>query len=350
MSLHLRKRGAVWHCRGTVPSRQADGKIRRVRIEQSTYAESKVRAQKVAADLERYYHDLAYGNIKERGPTFAEAAITYIQTRGKSDRFITKLIKFFGETPIADIDQAAAAGAAHQLYPSLSPATHNRAVFTPLSAILRMAGGDGHFRRPHIGDGAVAIPDDAWFEAVLPHCPPKLAALVLFLTLTGRRVGEVLALTENDIDDQGRAHIHRTKTGVPVMVAVPELCMALLRDADGYYRRKGTGQPSKRLFGYARLPAAHKALHRVCDRAGLPFYGFHAIGRHSFATRTLKSGKSIKWVKEAGGWKSLRSLERYLHLEQSEVQREREILGQEWGKRFAPKKQNPGNKGDADAE
>jgi integrase len=187
-------------------------------------------------------------------------------------------------------------------------------------------------KRPRCDSVPTSIPDERWFDSVLRHSPPKLAALVVFLTLSGRRVGEALALTEKDIDENGNAHIGRTKTGVPVVCRLPSLCLDLLSDCDGYYARKGVGQPSKRLFGYASLQSASVALRRTCERAGVPYYSFHKCGRHSFATRGLKAGKSIKWLQIAGGWKSHKSLDRYLHLEQSEVARDVEVMGQEWGK------------------
>jgi integrase len=329
--LTLRKRGRYWHARGSVPARQADGKIGRVRIEESTHVESRVRARKIAADIERYYHELAYYPERKRGPTFAEAAITYIQTRGRSDRFVTKLIKHFGETPISEIDQAKAVEAAQELYPGASLATHNRAVYTPLLAI-----GATGLRRP--GQNArsrpVEIPSDAWFAAVLPSCPPRLGALLVFLTLTGRRVGEAIALTEADVDyERGTVLIERTKTGVPVVAPLPDIVRSFLLAANGH--RYTGNRPNGRLFGYSRLTSAHVALTRVCKLARVPRYGFHAIGRHSFATRALKAGKSLKWTQQAGGWKTIKMVaDRYSHLEQSEIHQDILDMGAKWGQRF----------------
>jgi integrase len=331
MPLAIRKRGKFYHARGSVPARQADGKIGRVRIEESTRTQSLTRARKIAADIERHYHELAYNPQRKRGPTFAEAAITYIQTRGRSDRFVTKLIKFFGETALADIDQETAANAAHTLYPNGSPATHNRAVYTPLAAI-----GATGLRRPsgHDARGSLEIPSDSWFAAVLPSCPPRLGALLVFLTLTGRRVGEALALKAKDVDYERRTVlIARTKTGEPVVAPLPDLVVDYLRAAE-VHRYVGN-RPNGRLFGYSRLTSAHVALTRVCKLAQVPRYGFHAIGRHSFATRGLKAGKSLKWVQQAGGWKTIKMVaDRYSHLEQSEIHQDIRDMGQAWGKRF----------------
>lgn len=328
--LALRKRGKHWFARGVVPSRQSSGQIVNVTIERSLKTQSRNDAIKRAADLERYFWNLAHGYVENKGPTFAEAAVTYIKTRGKSDRFITRLIEHFGNTPLKDIGQAEAIEAADKLYPGWKQSSLNRAIWTPLSAI----GVEG-LQRPRSERSVSPIPNDAWFaKFIQANPPPKLAALVFFITLTGRRVGEALALREEAIDDRGMVLIARTKTGKPVYVAVPEFCLALLRDSGGYYRRKGAGHPSKRLFGYAYITGAYLALRATCKRAGIPVYRFHVIGRHSFATRALKAGKSIKWVKEVGGWATMSSLERYLHLEQSEVQRENEALGKTWAGQF----------------
>jgi site-specific recombinase XerD len=57
-------------------------------------------------------------------------------------------------------------------------------------------------------------------------------------------------------------------------------------------------------------------------RAELPVMTSHQVGRHSFAARLLRQGKTLKEVQEAGGWskKSYRLLaEIYGHLEQSAV-------------------------------
>lgn len=330
MPLSLRKRGRVWHARGSVPARQADGKIRRVRIEESTRVESKIRARKIAADIERHYHELAYNPERKRGPTFAEAALTYIQTRGASDRFVTKLIKHFAETPLAEIDQGKTIEAASTLYPEASQGTINRAIFTPLSAI-----GVVGLRRPRVKRASIKIPGDDWFSRFCAsEAPPRLIALVLFLSLTGRRVGEALALTETDVDyERGEVTIERTKTGVPVVAPLPGIVIDYLRRANTY---KYTGNRANgRLFGYSRLTSAHVALKQACKRAKVRHYGFHAIGRHSFATRALKAGKSLKWVQQAGGWKSIKMVaDHYAHLEHSDIHRDVLKLGQQWGKKL----------------
>lgn len=328
----IRQRGKKFYFRGTIPARQADGTIRRVRHEEVLQALSRARAEKEAADLARYYWDQAYGPPKRNTVSFAKAALVYIETKGKSDRFIDRLVEHFKDTPLDEIDQAKAVEACQRLYKGWSNASLTRSVFTPLSAI-----GVRGLQRPKVDLRQVRIPTEDWFDRVIAASPPRLGALIIFLTLTGRRVGEAIALTEKDVDygtSPPTVTIGRTKTGVSVVVAMPALCLDLLADRDHYYCAKGVGQPSQRLFGYASLQAAHVALRRTCERAKIPFYGFHALGRHSFATRCLKAGWSLKEVAEAGGWAGIGVVaSRYLHLEQQDVQRRVEELGAEWSKR-----------------
>ena len=91
------------------------------------------------------------------------------------------------------------------------------------------------------------------------------------------------------------------------------------------------GITGRRLFPYGDRHNVYRALRAVCKKAGLPYYGTHALGRHAFATRLLKQGKSLKFVQDAGGWKSIKMpAMHYGHLEKSEVQDEIRKVGEEW--------------------
>ncbi len=327
----LRKRSGKWYFRGVVPIRLASGEIVHERRERCLDTQSRTRALKRASDLEQHFWEQAYRPQPKSGPPFSQAALTYIETRQKSDRFITRLIEHFGDTPLDEIDQQAATEAANKLYPGWKPSSLNRAIYTPLSAI-----GVRGLKRPPVVANRTPIPSEDWFKTVLSAAPPKLAALVAFVTITGRRVGEAIPLGPGDVDETGTITIGRTKNGTAIAVGLPPLCRDLLMDRNGYYRRKGVGQPSERLFGYASLQSASVALRRTCERAKVPYFSFHKCGRHSFASRCLRAGKSLKWIKEAGGWESMSSMFRYLHMEETEVTRERDEMGKEWGKQFLP--------------
>jgi integrase len=201
-------------------------------------------------------------------------------------------------------------------------ATHNRAVFAPVVTVLRLAGRRPDFSRPRMDRKRIDVPADGWFDEVLSHCPPRLSALLIFLTLTGRRIGDALQAIDNG---DGTATIPKTKTGVPVVVGIPPHCVGLLGNA---------GAAGQRLFPYGSVRTVYRHLHKACERAGVPYYGTHALGRHAFATRLLKQGKSLKFVQEAGGWKNIKiPAAHYLHLEQSDVQDEVRRMGEEWAKK-----------------
>jgi integrase len=298
--------------------RQADGAIARIRIEESTHETSRARALRAAQTLADYYHEQAY-RPKPTSVSFSDAALTYVKTRGRPDRFLPRLVGYFGETPISEIGQKEAAAAAHALYPGCSAATHTRAVFAPLTTVLRLSGRRPDFKLPRIERVPPKVPDEGWFDAVLPHCDNQLAALLVFITLTGRRISEALQAIDNG---DGTATIGRAKDGKPVLVSVPDLCRGLL----------GPGAAGMRIFRYGDRHNVYRALRPVCKRAGVPYYGTHSLGRHAFATRLLKEGWSVKHVAAAGGWASPKLvLERYGHIEQSEVQEDVRKVGQEWG-------------------
>src|SRR5579872_4612990 len=82
----------------------------------------------------------------EAGPTFASAAMSYLRAGGEA-RFIGPLNEYFQMTPIDKIDQAAIDLAAATLYPNSDPATRNRQVYTPVSAILKHAGREKALKR-----------------------------------------------------------------------------------------------------------------------------------------------------------------------------------------------------------
>lgn len=320
MALTLRKKGRYWYARGTVPMRQANGKITKVRIEDPTREESKTRAARAAQDLWDYYHEQAY-RPKRSTASFVDAVITFVETKQptKRDRqFLTRLIEHFGDLPISDIDQTAMAGACTALYPKAKASTLVRAVYAPTIAVLRMAGLTPRFHKPKIEKVPVVIPSDDWFERLLPHCEPQLKALLLFLSLTGRRITEALEAINNG--DQ-TVTIGRTKTGSSIHCRIPITLSSWVSS-----RERG-----KRLFSFGDRHNVYRALRKACERAGVPYYGSHALGRHSFASRLLRKGYSTKFVAQAGGWASSRMVDEiYGHLEKDPVQDEALKVGEEW--------------------
>ena len=259
--------------------------------------------------------DIEAGRLAPAGaPTFASAALAYVKA-GHSKRFLSPLAEHFATTPLTRLDQAAIDQAAAALYPDAGPATRNRQVYTPVSAILRHAGVAIVIRRPK---GAQGTPRTAWLDPPLAFAlmaasdavGPTFGALVKFLTYTGARLGEALALRWADVDlDRKLVTIRQTKTeGVRVAVLPDFVVDALTPLARGgrvfYPLTKGS-------VLYAMLAKAEKASGvTIPDRLG-----FHIL-RHTWATLMRRyAGLDTAALVETGAWRSRKSASVYEHLD-----------------------------------
>lgn len=152
--------------------------------------------------------------------TFLSAAVAYLEA-GRRRRYVARLIKYFGETPAAEVDQAAIDRAAAALHPNTTPATRNTCVYTPVSAILHHAGINIGLRRPKGAKGRTITdalePADAFaIIAAAETFDREYALLLRFLLYTGVRLGEALRLTWDDLRLAERgARVRVSKTGVP---------------------------------------------------------------------------------------------------------------------------------------
>ncbi len=304
------KRSPHYYVRGTVAGE---------RIFESTGTGNRGQAEAYRIRRERETWQRRQLGIDARQPvSFAEAAIAYMEHTGQT-RFLTPLIEHFKEKPLPEIGQAEFDGAAKALYPNVSPATRLRYVYTPMLAILNHAVTVNlsgavtlKIERPRVKRKPVDWATDDYLAALLPHCGPKLAAIVQFMTETAVRVGESIRLLPDDFTKTpGWVHIRKTKSGKPRMVPLsPSMQTAIAAILPK--------EPFARVFGYTSRWSVNNALKRAVKRAGIKYLSPHKIGRHAFAARLLSQGHTLKTVKEAGGWASLAVVdENYGHLEQS---------------------------------
>jgi integrase len=118
-----------------------------------------------------------------------------------------------------------------------------------------------------------------------------------------------------------------TKSGEPFVVRLSKIVADAI---EAYDWRAGPG-----LFGHYTFNNKRnlqRDIARAGKRAGVPPKPPHTIGRHAFATRLAKSGKSLMEIKEAGGWKSPRMVFRYAHLVKSELHEQVAKMGDDWGR------------------
>jgi len=303
MALKLKKypkRSPYWVIRGTING---------VKIFESTETVKRDEAEACLRKRSPEIYNAA--KLNEQPPaTFGDAVTVYLEGGG-DPRFLDPLMDEFEVTAIRDISQVEMNKLIKKLYPAGEPkaTTVNRNVISPYISVVRAG---IRATLPHIPPIAIkrrketkvtATPaSDDHIEKLLPHCSLGLQALLQLMTYTGLRTGEALRVTEEDIKD-GYIHVGKTKNGEARMVPTP----------DGFQWPPGG-------FGFSTTQGVGIAFRRASKAAGLPYRDGHELGRHAFAARWLRAGHSLKDLKEAGGWKTLKVVDEiYGHLEQSRL-------------------------------
>jgi integrase len=262
-------------------------------------------------------------------PTFLDAATSYLEA-GKAPRHIAALIKYFGETPAHEIDQAAIDKAAMTLHPNVSNATRNSSVYTPVSAILKRAGIDFKIKRPPGAKGRVIndwLPQADAFGIIkaAETFDQEFATLLAFLLYTGPRIGGSLNLQRTDVNIQERSAWARPQKGQPhnAVLLNEDICERLgillaSHDRDRVFRFHygghlkyllvraklaylGIACPERRPVGWREPPNR------------LKWVTFH-IWRHTWATWMRKyGGATTEDLSDSGNWRDKRSAARYVH-------------------------------------
>jgi integrase len=245
-------------------------------------------------------------------------------------------LEHFGDTPLSQIDQAAIDGAAVAVYPSAGPATRNRQIYTPISAVLRHTGHRLDLRRPRGSAGNRAT---AWLwpeqvEAIVAEAERldrSFAALLIVLCYTGLRLSEALGLTWNDVRLQdGYAYIPTTKSDDPRAVFLPPVAVAALGNLPRGVRPFVFGfRKSGHLYSLLRV-AAFRASVELPERSA-----FH-IFRHTYATWMRRyAGADSQSLIATGAWKDRKSVERYAHTVVTEESQRAALLPTPRGKTVA---------------
>jgi integrase len=312
LKLVRRKGGKIWY---------VSGSVRGTRYFESTRTSSRQHAEAFRVKREREILDGTY--LVGTATLFAEAVTVYLE-KGGEGRYLTPLIERLGARRLADIRPAEVSELARQLFPHAKPSTVARQFYTPLNAVMRAAhraqlGPLVRFEPPRVKREPVTYADDRWLERFFAAAPFRVAAIVLFMTLTGARVSEACRLAPDDVDlDRGEAILRRTKSGRSRRVPLAPVLVEALRRAERELVKDIDGEV--RLFGYASRWSVNQAIERVCRRAGLPYLSSHKAGRHAFAARLLAQGQSLKLVQDAGGWATIQMVsEVYGHLEQQAI-------------------------------
>jgi integrase len=339
------------------PTWRVRGKYLGVKVERSTGAREKSVAQKLLnkwkEEIERGYY------ARPEDDTFVSAALSYMQAGGEA-QFLEPLIAHFGVKLLAAIKQADINGAAVTLYPNSSPASRNRQVYTPVSAVMKHAGVDTRLKRPKGARGqsrlfwlkqdqafallaaarARAMQLEQEVEAKVAAAPPRtrgivrraahaevaaarrFSALCVFLLYTGCRLSEALRVAPQDVElQQSFCFCGTTKNGQPRPVHLPPVVVAELANIEfGRLRVFGVSAKCGRLYDW---------LDEVATAAGVvipPRVAFHAF-RHTYgAWMRRHGGLDTSGLVATGAWKSRDAAAVYEHVEASEEAQKADLL------------------------
>ncbi|WP_291732294.1 site-specific integrase [Leisingera sp. F5] len=251
--------------------------------------------------------------------TFAEAAHEYMLAGGEG-RFLAPILEHFGaDTLVETIGNDTLLEAAAKVYPDAAPATINRQLIGPVSAVIAMAAENGRanarkFRRLSVKNARTRWLTPAEFERLLTNAADHLAPILACLIGTGCRASEALgAEVDNWHPATGELWLPETKNGHARMVQMPERARDLILAAgvpedgqlfqtpkgQGYIMRHNGGGQIQTAFNTAR------------DNAGLgPEVTPHVI-RHTWATWYYAATKDYGRMLDLGGWRTASTAERY---------------------------------------
>lgn len=313
-------------------------------VERSTKALTKSLAKKVIRKWER---EIERGEFAEQGePTFASALVGYLNAGGDT-RPTGKLLEYFKTTPLKMIDGDAIDACAVSLFPTQSPATRNREVYTPVSAILKRAGHDFKINRPKGSRGRVVTdwlwPEQAFriFDAALT-LDEEFEILLEFYCYTGCRLSDPLKMKCNDVRlSEAFAFAGKTKNGKPRAIFLPPVLVARLAS-----HPRGLDRGDERLFRFHKGGALYYLLMAACQIAcgltkpvrvkrgkqpprpkyELDWVNFHTFC-HTYGTWMRRyAGLDVRGLVGTGRWDSMQSAERYAHVVASEEAMASEFL------------------------
>lgn len=303
-----RKNSPYWIARGTINGN---------RVEVSTKCTSKAEARRAILEITARY---SANQIGAKGLTYDQATQLFIENKPKA-RFYELPLSYFNNTPVSEIGNAAMREAARDLYPNATPATVNRQLYAPVSAVINYAAGDDlcapvKFRKPEGASGNkrthFVMPEAAnlIIEKLALSRNGYLPALVTLLFGQGLRVSEALGIDgKADIFLDERIIVLRDpKNGCErQLTLIPRVVAALstlptIGEAGPIFR-KSDGMPyplGNNSGGQIKSP-----FRRAVELAGVdPRLVTPHTCRHSWATWFYAQTKDPLALQNAGGWLS----------------------------------------------
>lgn len=257
--------------------------------------------------------------------TFSEGVNLYLD-KGKDGRFLIKILDEIGTMRLHDIDHNTIKSLTAKLYPTAAPATINRQLISPISAVIRASHKIGLcdlkiFEKLTVGKGRLRWLQPFEAEKLLSAAQGMghLQHIIYTLLGTGMRTGEALSLLPKDLHlESGQAFLPFTKNGDPRMVELPRRSIAALTTIDTLefaetpLFRTPKGRPYvMRQNGGGQIQAA---FNKARAAAGLgPDVTPHTL-RHTWATWFYAQTTDFVRLRALGGWKSVETVMVYTKL------------------------------------
>lgn len=322
MPLEPYARGKTWWARGKV---EYDGLPITGYIRESTGASTEAGAQEWIRNRttleQRRYH--LGEEADEREYTFASAVLEY-GANAEMAKHLMPIVEKLGAIPVRKITAKMIRDLAPELYPKNSTDSWRRWVITPARAVINNAHDLGRCPPIRIAGftDAERIKQDRvrgkrgrqkkqpgsweWLLAFRAAAHPIDAALALLMFTTGARIGQSVAMTDENRAklDQGVIIIPGAKGHDDREVEIMPELVAELKALKPIAPRGWDDKPAnRRLFGYAGRCGPLRAWRTACKRAGIAYLSPHAAGRHGFGQEMrVRQGVDKNAVEAAGGW------------------------------------------------
>jgi integrase len=325
--LTLRRRGKIWHVRGSIRV----GRETRIVKEHSSGTDRRDIADAYRSKLETdIRHEILHGaRGRTQSLTIADAGLRYTARPGGVRSYdvwrIGQINSIVGDRSIA---QAADAWSEYKRVRcgGLSPATVQRHRSTFQAAINYLAREEG-FDAPKLprGDRVSIKPirylsseqADRLVLAYALHVQPIAATL----RWQGLRIGEALRIDWAHVSwSRDSIFIPESKTGVARTVTMHKRTRAALhklwiprgspKEGRVFLTQLDLPYSDPRQYKFPSGSPIKKAHATACRRAGIADFNVHDW-RHHWACQCVMAGIDLETIKQEGGWKSLRMVERY---------------------------------------
>lgn len=340
MAIHYRKRGKVWHVRGTI---RVGRQIIRV-PEHSTGCRIRAEAEAVGAAEEARLRAEALDATapRARPVTIGECIAVYRARTGDHHPFDeSRLVELETAMGTARLSEARIAWGTwlRDRGQKLAPSTIARWRSTLRAALNYGADEFGvtvpSLRAVQNAEGErIAYLTQAQEVRLLAAYTPWAAPVMLVLCETGMRTQEALRLDWRCVDWErniilvehtGRRDGPRTKSKrsrrIGMRPAVRRTLGAIWEErrrpeiGPVFLSRRGQPYADTRRIGGNPLTTSHRT---ACKRAGITGFRIHDW-RHHFAVMFLKRGGNLRALCQIAGWSSMRMVARYAVFEQSDL-------------------------------